>query len=122
MKGKTTLITILWLFFFSIASQQTNAQSPPPSDLTTAVATIAGDQPVQLWSSGDRIYIDLGKLSEATVILEVYDLTGRLITEVKLTGGSVYQQPTTQLPTGYVIAKLTYNNTSFTKKLLVETK
>jgi len=118
--NRKRLMTLTVSIFFSLATASTKAQAPPPSDsvATTGLTDVSDKRQAAVWSNGNKINVDFTGVSQSEARIDIYRLTGQLISEEKITTGSIYQAEIDNI-TGYVVVKITDDRGWVTRKLFI---
>lgn len=87
----------------------------------SGVKNINGDI-LKMFCSGNTLYVDFSDIKNADATIDIYNVLGQNISSEKSGNSSIYSKQIVDLPTGYIIAKVTTGSFVQTGKFLINNK
>ncbi|MBL0310184.1 MAG: PKD domain-containing protein [Bacteroidetes bacterium] len=90
--------------------------------VTGKAATSLNDlknNPITIWSSNNRVYVDFGKQKKVEAEIELYNVIGQLISREKFGRSTIYSKEIPNIEAAYIIVRVNNDDKVTTKKVFI---
>ncbi len=77
------------------------------------------DSKLNIWSNGDRVYVDFSKQKHVEATIEIYNILGQTISSEKYGKATIYSRQLNNLEAGYVVVSVKGDTGVTTKKVFI---
>ncbi len=96
----------------------TAAQAITVSAKATGITDVT-DNKLNIWSNGDRVYVDFSKQKHVEATIEIYNILGQTISSEKYGKATIYSRQLNNLDAGYVVVSVKGDNGITTRKVFI---